>query len=84
VATRNTDLEQTADVHWLPVDTRPAQGASGGDKRRFESLRDAILFVMETLTPSDRAVAWIALDRGLLEIEEIERLYSEIKSHKDN
>ena len=42
-------------------------------------LSDAIKFVMEDLLLRDRATAWITLNDGSLKIEEIERIYGQVK-----
>ena len=46
----------------------------GGNQRHFESLRQAIEFVMQGLTIADRANVWIATEDGNLMIEQIEQL----------
>ena len=35
------DLEQPADVHWIPVDLMPPQEIGGGKETRFATLREA-------------------------------------------
>ena len=46
----------------------------GGNQRHFESLRQAIEFVMQGLTIADRANVWIATEDGNLMVEQIEQL----------
>lgn len=82
MATENIDLNQSAVVLWLPVNEVPIRGIIGGEQKQFSSLRDAILFVMETLPLRDRATAWITLHAGSLQIDMIQKLYCEMK-HKE-
>jgi hypothetical protein len=73
------DLNQSADVLWLPINSgAPPEGIIGGEQRHFPSLREAILFIMETLPLESRATARITLSAGSLTIEEIELLYQAI------
>src|ERR1700731_538228 len=70
------DLEQSADVLWVPLDGQPPKGLIGsGERKHFSRLRDAIVFTMETLPLGDRATAWISLSAGSLKIEGIEALH---------
>jgi hypothetical protein len=74
------NLEQSADVFWLPLGGQPPKGLIGsGEQKHFSRLREAIVFTMETLPPRDRATAWISLFSGSLKIEEIETSYRGIK-----
>jgi hypothetical protein len=74
------NLDQSAEVFWLPLGGKPPKGMIGGaEQRHFSSLRDAIVFTMETLPPRDRATSWISLFARSLKIEEIETLYHGIK-----
>jgi hypothetical protein len=78
--TDEIDLDQSADVLWIPVDLLPTAGISGGEQRHFSTLRDAIVFTMENLPASDSATAWITLRDGSLDIEQIERLYQRLRT----
>jgi hypothetical protein len=80
----NIDLDQSADVLWLPVTDASVRGIVGGEQKHFASLRAAILFIMETLPPRDRATAWITLQSGSLQMEEIEKLYGELDRREGN
>jgi hypothetical protein len=74
------NLEQSADVFWLPLGVEPPKGLFGsGEQRHFPRLREAIVFTMENLPPRDRATAWISMFVGSLKIEEIETFYRGIK-----
>jgi hypothetical protein len=73
------DLDHSADVLWLPSKTGlPPEGIIGEEQRHFASLREALIFVMETLPLESRATARITLSAGSLTIEEIELLYQAI------
>ena len=72
---QKTKLDFAADVHWVPADRIAEAGPDwGGNKRHFESLRQAIDFVMQGLTIADRANVWIATEDGNLMVEQIEQL----------
>lgn len=63
------------DTHRLNT---PAGAVWGGETKTFNTLRDAIRFVMTELTESDRATAWIAVDgQTSLQIQEIGAIYKE-------
>jgi hypothetical protein len=79
------NLEQSADVFWLPLGGQPPIGLIGsGEQRHFPHLREAIVFTMETLPPRDRATSWISLFTGSLQIEEIEALHRELKPRESD
>ena len=63
------DLEQPADVIWIPVDLMPPQELGGGNRLHFTTLREAVWFVMEDLPPRDRATAQISFRDGSLQID---------------
>lgn len=72
---QKTKLDFPADVHWVPADRIAEAGPDwGGNQRHFESLRQAIEFVMQGLTIADRANVWIATEDGNLMVEQIEQL----------
>ena len=72
---QTTKLDFAADVHWVPADRIAEAGPDwGGNQRHFESLRQAIEFVMRGLTIADRANVWIATEDGNLMVEQIEQL----------
>ena len=72
---QKTKLDFPADVHWLAADRIAEAGPDwGGNQRHFESLRQAIEFVMHGLTIADRANVWIATEDGNLMVEQIEQL----------
>jgi hypothetical protein len=46
-----------------------------GEQRTFESVENAVLFVMETLSPANRATAMIQTDSRSIDSAEIEAIY---------
>jgi hypothetical protein len=42
------DLEQPADVHWIPVDLMPPQEIGGGKETHFATLREAVWLSWKT------------------------------------
>jgi hypothetical protein len=69
--TSEFDLDQPANVLWIPEDQIPAT-------RSFASLRDAVHFVMGELVSRDRAIASITTDQGVLTIEQMEKLFGRL------
>ena len=74
-----TTWEQSANVHWIPVDLMPPQEIGGGQERHFATLREALWFVMEDLPPRDRVGAHITSGDRSLDIEEIGSLFEQLK-----
>jgi hypothetical protein len=74
----NFDLNQPATVHWFATPPPPGTDTFGGETRHFESVTDAIRFVMEELTEAPHASAWITTDAGSLTLVEITLLYSKL------
>jgi hypothetical protein len=73
------DLNQPANVLWFAVPP-PADAASfGGHTRQFESVTRAIRFVMEELPFYGQSTAWITIDTGSVELNEIKVLYARMK-----
>jgi hypothetical protein len=73
------DLEQPADVHWIPVDLMPPQEIGGGKETRFATLREAVWFVMEDLPQRDRVSAHITSGDRSLDFDEIGSLFEQLK-----
>jgi hypothetical protein len=46
-------------------------------RRSFDSVTDAVRFVLDDLAEYHRASAWIKIESGLLALEQIEQLYDE-------
>jgi hypothetical protein len=61
-------LDQPADAFWI-------QG--GVHRRSFDSVTDAVRFVLDDLTEPQRASAWIKFENSSLALEQIEQLYKE-------
>ena len=74
-------LDQAAKVAW--IETGQIKRHSGdlikGSSREFESVRNAVLFVMETIAPNSRHTAMILTDGATLYPAEIEAIYAKIK-----
>jgi hypothetical protein len=67
----NIKLDQPASVFWL----------EGAPRRQsFDSVTDAVRFVMDDLAEHLRASAWIRIESSSLMIEQIEQLYK--KQHR--
>jgi hypothetical protein len=64
-------LDQPADALWI---------AGGGERQSFDSVRDAVRFVMDQLAPAERASAWIRTHDGFLDARQIEQLYGDDSS----
>jgi hypothetical protein len=79
------NLNAPADVLW-PVDLSPNR-VVGSERRSFESLHNAVRFVMEALEAQYRPFAAITVDGqpGLIEHEEINGIYAseEYKTFRD-
>jgi hypothetical protein len=70
------DLNQPANALWTPAGGfAPPGQIGGGQTRAFESVSNAVRFVMEELSPDDRSTAWITTDQGSLRPQEIQALY---------
>jgi hypothetical protein len=79
------NLEQAADVHWYGDRiVGRVQTMSDARQQTFETLRNAVRFVMEDLTDSARSTAFITTDgTGLLQMEEIQQLYQSDEFNDD-
>ncbi len=72
----NFNLDQPADVIWVPADQVTETGVnSPPNQRHFDSVRQAVCFDMDELSIADRANLWIATEEGNLTIEQIEQLH---------
>lgn len=79
------DLDQAATVTWLVMDemhdAAPLQPiiANKSRDRKFESVTNAVFFVMEKLSNTNRPSAMIHTDAREIQMPEIEVLYGQIK-----
>lgn len=69
-----------ASVQWFPQPTmraaRPGQAIyHHGSSRQFESIENAMRFVMEDLSDYERPTAMILIDNGTIHYDDIERFY---------
>ena len=74
------DLDEPAEVTWIPVDLMPPEELGGGPQRHFSTLRAAVSFVMQDLPPRDRRAASIMLRDGPIELDQIEKLYRALEN----
>jgi hypothetical protein len=81
-----SDLDQAAKVTWIVMDEmqsrlphHPKIEQSQSRSRDFESVKNAVLFVMEKLSGINRTSAMIHTDTRAIQMAEIEVLYSQIK-----
>ena len=74
----DVDLTQPADALWIPIPPVVDGRISGGEKKHFAELRDAIVFIMENLEPRLRGTAWITTAGGSFTIEEITELHQKL------
>ena len=64
-------LDQPAEAFWI---------AAGPNRRSFNSVTDAVRFVLDDLVEYHRASAWIKIENSSLALEKIEQLYKEHRS----
>jgi hypothetical protein len=71
------NFDQPARAYWSPVIDAAGRPLASGGERDFETLRDAVLFVMEKLAWLDQTAAFIQTDRvdGHYPIETIKQIY---------
>jgi hypothetical protein len=70
------NFEQPADVHWFGEQQVASVAAlSDGRRQSFESVREAVRFVMEKLTATEKMSAFIQTDEEHYSIEDIEAAY---------
>jgi hypothetical protein len=77
----NVDLSQPASVHWR----NPSAGRGAAFsrlERRFKSVNNAVLFVMEDLTDFPQTTAWITTAADRLTFTEITALYARLRRAK--
>jgi hypothetical protein len=76
--------DEAATVHWLPPRVYRPVGhepeAVWGRDRTFESVDDAVLFVMEELGAPERINAYIATASRDISIDAIKRMYAARKA----
>jgi hypothetical protein len=52
---------------------------SRGRDRKFESVENAVRFIMQTLSPGDRSTAMIQTDNRSINLEDIATIYHALK-----
>jgi hypothetical protein len=71
---KKDDLDHPASAFWAPgVST---ENLAGGRQQHFESVRNAVGFVMEKLAPIEQSTAFIQTDARSYRIEEIREIYA--------
>jgi hypothetical protein len=75
-------MTEAATVFWYPpVDkTIPGSKVIRGKERMFDSVENAAVFVMETLSKRDRSSAMIQTDQRSIHQPDIEGIYAGIKT----
>lgn len=72
-----------ATAHWYPVEMTTPTGEHAkiicGKERMFESVENAVLFIMETLPVGDRNNATINPDSLTINMPDIEKMYAGLK-----
>ena len=53
-----------------------------GNEKKFESVENAVIFVMESLSAADQATVMVQTDTRALGLTEIESVYDSIKGKK--
>jgi hypothetical protein len=73
-------MTEAATVYWFHVEANPFTVGdpinNGGRDCKFESLENAVRFVMEELSGGDRASALIQTDSRTIHIADIEKMYA--------
>jgi hypothetical protein len=72
------DLNQPAEVNWLPAPPLPCTSSIAG-KRNFTTVLEAIRFVIEELPFYGRQTAFITTDTGRLKNGDIRLLHSTMR-----
>jgi hypothetical protein len=71
-------MSEAATVFWTPfrmTDRKFGEPIVGEQNRKFESVENALTFVMENLSRVDRQTALIQTDYGSLHLADIEERY---------
>lgn|SRR5450631_2092220 len=78
-------MTEAATVFWFPIEMlKPIPGATiwHGKDRKFESVENAVMFVMETLSVDDRRTAMIQTDQSSIHPPDIQAIYEGMKNKK--
>jgi hypothetical protein len=77
-------MTDTATVFWYPPIDNPIPGSKviQGKERMFESVENAVVFVMETLPEQHRQTALIKTDHRSIHQPDIEGIYAGIKTRE--
>jgi hypothetical protein len=77
-------MTESATVFWYPLGgNKPADGtAIGGRDRKFESVENAAMFVMEKLSATERGTSMIMTDRRSIYAMDIADIYERLKTRR--
>jgi hypothetical protein len=76
----NINLEQPANVLWWNAPPPANSGAIfGAETRHFESISNAVRFIMDDLTDFAQSTAWIQTHEGAIQGEQLRELCSKLK-----
>jgi hypothetical protein len=78
-------MREAATVFWYPHEIkRSANGARklGGRDRKFESVENAVTFVMEKLSATERGTSMIMTDSRSIYSMDIKDLYEDLKTRQ--
>jgi hypothetical protein len=76
-------MTEAATVFWYPppiANPIPGSKVIHGKERMFESVENAVIFVMETPSERDRSSAMIQTDHRSIHQPDIEGIYASIKT----
>lgn len=78
-------MTEAATVFWQPTEmikATPGAKIMRGKDRKFESVENAVTFVMETLSEHDRGTAMIQTDQRSIHPPDIRAIYEGMKKKK--
>ena len=78
-------MTEAATAFWYPTEMIAAtfgEKILRGKERKFESVENAVTFVMETLSEHDRGTAMIQTNQRSIQHPDIEAIYAGIKNKK--
>jgi hypothetical protein len=79
-------MTEAATAFWHPtemVKSVPGSKIMHGKERKFESVENAVTFVMENLSEHDRGTAMIQTDQRSIHPSDIAAIYTGMKKKKD-
>lgn len=70
-------MTEAATVFWMPIELQariPGTPKPSERNRKFESVENAVTFVMQELSENDRSYAYIQTDGRYFQLDEIEHV----------